>query len=110
MNKVLLDSCVPRRLRQGLGEFQVETAQQAGLAQLPDGELLTAIDGRYDVLVTRDQNLVYQQRIAGRSIAIVVLRTLDQTPGAFDALLPELRVAIGSAVPGTVTLVGGGAS
>ena len=108
MIKVLLDACVPRRLRNGLNEFQVETAQQAGLDQVPDIDLLAAIDGRYDVLVTRDHNLVYQQKIAGRSIAVVVLRTLDQTPAAFDALLPDLRVAIGAAAPGTVALVGSG--
>ena len=71
---------------------------------------LSAIDGGYDVLVTRDRNLVYQQKIAGRSIAVVVLRSIDQSPGAVDALVPELKVAIGAAVPGTVTLVGGGAS
>ena len=106
MTKVLLDACVPRRLRHGLIEFEVETAQQAGLAQLPDGDLLAAIGGRYDVLVTRDRNLVYQQKIAGRSIAIVILHTLDPQPAAFDALLPALKTAIAAAFPSTVTLVG----
>ena len=110
MVKVLLDACVPRRLQNGLNEFHVETAQQAGLDQLPDGDLLAAIDGRYEVLVTRDRNLVYQQKITGRSIAVVVLRTVDQSPAAFDALVPELKVAIGIAAPGTFTLVGGTAS
>jgi predicted nuclease of predicted toxin-antitoxin system len=106
MLKVLLDACVPRRLIRGLAEFDVETAQHAGLDQLPDSALLAAIDGHYDVLVTRDRNLIFQHKIAGRSVAVVVLRSLDQSPAAFDALLPELKIAIGAATPGTVTLVG----
>jgi predicted nuclease of predicted toxin-antitoxin system len=110
MVKVLLDACVPLRLRKRLTEFDVETAQHANLDKLPDGDLLMAIEGRYDVLVTRDRNLTLQQKIAGRSIAVVVLRSLDQSPAAFDALVPELKIAIGTAAPGTVTLVGGGGS
>lgn len=108
MVKVLLDACVPHRVRRGLTEFDVETAQGAGLDQVPDGALLAAIEGTYHVLVTRDRNVTFQQKIAGRSIAVVVLRSLDQSPAAFDALLPELKAAIRAAAPGTVTLVGGG--
>jgi predicted nuclease of predicted toxin-antitoxin system len=110
MVRVLLDACVPHRLRRGLGEFDVETAQQASLDQLSDGALLAAIAGRYDVLVTRDRNLTFQQKIEGRPVAVVVLRSLDQSPAAFDALLPDLKIAISLAAPGTVTLVGGDAS
>jgi predicted nuclease of predicted toxin-antitoxin system len=109
MVKVLLDACVPHRLRQSLNEFDVETAHHAGLDQITDGALLGAIDGTYDVLVTRDRNLTFQQKIAGRSVAVVVLRSLDQSPASFDALLPELRAAIAAPRPGTVTLVEGGA-
>lgn len=107
MVKVLLDACVPNRLRRRLTEFDVETARAVGLDQLPDGALLAAIDGSYDVLVTRDRNLTFQQEIAGRSVAVVVLRSLDQSPADFDALLPELMAAIGAAAPGTVSIVGG---
>lgn len=108
MVKVLLDACVPHRLRQGLNEFDVETAHHAGLDQIADGALLDAIDAIYDVLVTRDRNLTFQQKIAGRSVAVVVLRSLDQSPASFHALLPELKAAIAAARPGTVTLVEGG--
>ena len=107
MVRVLLDACVPHRLRRGLSELDVETAQGANLDRVPDVALLAAIDGTYDVLVTRDRNLSFQQKIAGRSVAVIVLRSLDQSPEAFDALLPELKAAIGAADLGTVTLVGG---
>jgi predicted nuclease of predicted toxin-antitoxin system len=110
MVKVLLDACVPRRLRRGLTDFDVQTAQSAGLDQLPDGALLAAVERNYDVLLTRDRNHIFQQKLTGRSIAVVVLRSLDQSPAAFDALLPKLKAAIATAAPGTVTLVGGGGS
>lgn len=106
MVKVLLDACVPRRLRHGLSEFDIETAHHAGLDQLPDGALLAAVEGRYDVLVTRDRNFSYQQKITGRSIAIIVLRSAEQSPAAFEALLPRLTAAIEAAAPGTLTEVG----
>lgn len=106
MVKVLLDACVPHRLLRGLSELDVETAHHAGLDQISDGALLDAMDGIFDVLVTRDRNLTFQHKLAGRSIAVIVLRSLDQSPAAFDALLPELKAAIRTAVPGTVTLIG----
>lgn len=110
MVNVPLDACVPHRLRRGLTEFDVKTAHRAGLDQLADGALLDAIEGRFDVLVTRDRNLTFQHKIAGRAIAAIALRSFEQSPMAFDALLPELKFAIGAATPGTVTLVGGLAS
>ena len=70
-----------------------------------DGALLDAIEGRYDILVTRDQNLEFQQRVAGRSVAIVVLRTTNQSPEAFKALVPGLKSAICAATPGRVVIV-----
>jgi predicted nuclease of predicted toxin-antitoxin system len=108
MISVLLDACVPRRLRQDLSaDFVVATAQDLELDELKDGPLLDAIDGKFDVLVTRDRNLQHQQRISGRSIAVIVIRTKDQSPTAFAALVPELKVAIEACAAGTVTVVGG---
>ena len=67
MRSVLLDTWVPRRFQKELkSEFTVKTAQDLGLDQLQDGPLLDAIDGIFDVLVTRDRNLQYQQRVSGR--------------------------------------------
>ena len=61
MIKVLLDACVPQWLRKELANVEVETAHFAGLDHLSDSELLAAIEGRFDVLVTLDRNLTYQQ-------------------------------------------------
>jgi hypothetical protein len=67
-----------------------ETAHFAGLDHLTDSALLDAMEGRFDILVTLDRNLTYQQKITGRALAVIVLRAPEQTPEAFRALIPAL--------------------
>ena len=76
--KVLFDHNVPRKLRHSLPEHGVQTADELGWAQLTNGELLSAAEGSdFDLLVTCDKNLSYQQNLTGRRIAIIVLSTND---------------------------------
>jgi len=102
MPAVLLDACVPQWLRTELSDADVTTARYAGLDELSDSELLAAIEGRFDVLVTLDRNLTYQQKVAGRAFGIIVLRVSDQTPESFKALVPGLAEALRDAKPGEV--------
>ena len=55
----------------------VSTAAEAGLGAVTNGYLLKAAEGRFDVLVTTDQNIRYQQNLTGRSVAIVVLMSTN---------------------------------
>jgi predicted nuclease of predicted toxin-antitoxin system len=75
--KVLLDACVPRPLRQFLPDHTVQTAQEMGWGQLKNGALLQAAEPEFDAFLTSDQDLKYQQNIAGRKMAILVLPTND---------------------------------
>ncbi len=106
MRAILLDACVPQWLRNEFGAAAVTTAHYAGLDQLSDTDLLDAIEGRFDVLVTLDRNLSYQQKISGRLIAVVVMRVQAQTPTAFRSLMPSVRRAIDDAKPGEVIVAG----
>lgn len=63
------------------------------------------MEGRYDVLVTLDRNLTYQQKIEGRPMAVIVLRVPDQTPEAFRTLMVQLRAALRSTSSGAVAVV-----
>jgi predicted nuclease of predicted toxin-antitoxin system len=105
MTRVLLDACVPHWLRRHLIGAAVETSHFAGLDNLPDSALLDAIEGRFDVLATLDRNMAYQQMIAERGLAVVVLRVPDQTPEAFRSLIPALNEVIANAAAGTVSIV-----
>jgi len=73
--KILLDHGTPAPLRRALNDHSVVTAYEKGWAGFTNGELLTAAEGAFDVFVTTDQNLRYQQNLAGRQLAILVLPT-----------------------------------
>ncbi len=73
--QILFDQGTPVPLRRWLAAHEVGTAWQHGWAQLSNGDLLTAAEtAGYDLLVTTDQNLSYQQNLSTRRIAILVLK------------------------------------
>ncbi len=73
--KVLFDVNTPHPLRRLLPEHEVTFAQDMGWAELRNGVLIKAAEGRFDVLLTADQNLGYQQNLRGRMLAILVIPT-----------------------------------
>jgi hypothetical protein len=73
VKKVILDENLPQPLRYHLAEFDVVTVQYLGWTGVQNGELISLIDGRFDVFLTADQNLRYQQNLKSRQIAIVEL-------------------------------------
>jgi hypothetical protein len=74
--RVLFDQGTPAPLRRMLAGHEVTTAHERGWSMLKNGDLLTIADTEgFDVLVTTDTNLRYQQNLASRRIAIVVLGT-----------------------------------
>ena len=80
MSRILLDQNVPRGLRNLLTGHDVSTAYQMGWAGLSNGDLLIAAEeSGFEAMVTCDQNIRYQQTIARRKIALVVLSTNNWT-------------------------------
>ena len=74
--RVLFDQGTPVPLRQFLQSHSVSTAYEQGWSSLKNGELLqSAEDNGFEVLVTTDTNLKYQQNLSKRKIAVVVLST-----------------------------------
>ena len=61
--KILLDTCVPRRLRDRLSGHEVRTAPDMGWGDLNNGALLGAMAGQFDALVTVDKRLPEQQHV-----------------------------------------------
>lgn len=95
--RVLFDQGTPVPLKQHLPGHQVETAFERGWARFSNGELLAAAEGRFDALVTTDRNLRYQQSLAGRKLAVLVLPTtswprlrdqIEKISTALDRLKP----------------------
>jgi len=72
--KILFDQGTPVPLRQYLTGHSVTTAYEEGWSNLSNGDLLKfAEDNGYQLLVTTDRNLRYQQNLSDRQIVIVVL-------------------------------------
>ncbi len=99
MMRIVLDEKLPRPMIRffDVGD-QVVTVQELGLAGMLNGELLSRLEGDYDVFVTADKNLRYQQNLKGRSLAIVELPT-NRLP-ILKTIAAEVESAVKSAVPG----------
>lgn len=97
--KVLFDQGTPAPLRRHLIGHAVETTYERGWSRFQNGELISAAEAAgFEVFVTTDKNLRYQQNLVDRAISIVVLRTTSW-PRIQQALLATVR-AVDSAVPG----------
>ena len=73
--RILIDECIDERFRNYLPGHECQTARYAGLAGFENGKLLLAAEtARFDVFITADQGIEYQQNLAARNIAIIFLR------------------------------------
>ena len=73
--KVLLDECIPRKFKRSLPGHECETVPEAGFAGKTNGELISiAEESGFEVLVTVDKGLAHEPNMAGRKIAIIIVR------------------------------------
>jgi hypothetical protein len=77
--KVLLDECIDWRLGRDIISHDVKTARQMGWATVKNGELLTLASQHFDVFVTVDRNLTFQQNLASFLIAVIVPSSKNQS-------------------------------
>lgn len=75
--RILLDECVPWPMHKLLAGHECATAQKCGWGGIQNGELLRRAEGQFELFITADQNLRYQQNLAGFRIAILELSTND---------------------------------
>ena len=104
--RVLLDECLPRRLRGGLPGHVVQTVQELGWAGTKNGALLRrAVAEGFEVFVTVDRNLEYQQHVPGLGLAVVALRAPSNDIADLEPLLPAVLVLLPALTPGQVVRV-----
>lgn len=75
--RILLDECVPWPMRRLLAGHDCTTAQKKGWGGIKNGDLLRLAEGEFDLFITSDQNIRYQQNLSGRTIPILELSTND---------------------------------
>jgi len=89
MIKILLDECLPKKLKYRVEEmdpnFFAKTTPEMGWASLSNGNLLSVAEKEFDVFITSDKNLSFQQSIPSSSIQVVLLNARTNT---YEDLLP----------------------
>jgi predicted nuclease of predicted toxin-antitoxin system len=105
--RILLDECVPVALKRNLISLGHEcpTVREAGFAGKKNGELLTLAERRWDVLLTTDRKIEYQQDMIGRKIGILVLRAKTNRLQDLLPILPTCAQALLTIRPGQVVEV-----
>ena len=108
--RILLDECIPRKLKYSLPDHECRTVPEAGLAGKKNGSLLDLAESAgCEIFVTMDKGLEYEQNLAGRSIAILILRAKSNRLADLLPLVPDLLNTVKLARQGEIHRISGGA-
>ena len=88
---ILIDECLPKKLKRELSGHTVFTVQEKGWSGIENGELLRIAESEFDVWVTADKNIGYQQNLNHFDIAVVVLVAYQNRLDALLPLMPQLQ-------------------
>jgi hypothetical protein len=106
--KIVLDACVPDPFRHEIIGHDVVTLHYLGLSRLEDAALLDAIEGKFDVMITCDRSIPWQNRFAGRTIAIAILCAQSNKLNELVRLIPSLQRELKHIKSGEVVEIGEG--
>ena len=99
--KIIIDECVPSIVKKGLPQRQINTVQEMGWAGIKNGELLKLTDDQFEIFITSDKNLRYQQNPTERKVTIILLPS-NQVP-VIKILLPKIDETIRLVQPSEFT-------
>jgi predicted nuclease of predicted toxin-antitoxin system len=103
--RILLDENLNWRLKRALPGHEVESVQSCGWVSAKNGELLALAAQTFDVFVTMDGNLKFQQNYAKLDLALVTLRARSNRLADTEPLMPKLLDLLPTLLPGTFTVV-----
>jgi predicted nuclease of predicted toxin-antitoxin system len=106
--KILIDEYLPVALKGSLTALghECQTVRQVGFGSKKNGELLTLAESRWNVLLTSDRNIKYQQNMTGRSVSILILFAKSNRMKNMLPLMPECAEALLAIPAGRVVEVG----
>ena len=105
--RILLDECLPKRLKRDLVGHDARTVPEMGWASTRNGDLLVLAEGQFDVFLTVDRNLSFQQDITKFKIAVVVMVAKGNKLSDLQPLVPSVLALLSSAKRGQVARVNG---
>lgn len=104
--RILLDNCVTADLAPHLRGHEVATAVEMGWSMLEDGPMLDPMAGKFDILLTVDKSMRFQQSLTGRPFAVIVLRARTNRVAELARLVPALIKVMNVIEPGEVREIG----
>ncbi len=105
--RVLLDECLPRKLKNDLASHEVATVPEMGWGGTKNGALLSLAQAKFDAFITADQNMQYQQNLRVGTIRIIVLVAPNNRLDTLRSLFPEVLHALETMCDGELVRVGG---
>jgi len=103
--KILLDECIDRRLARELPDLDVRTVPQMGWAGIKNGELMKLAEAEFDVFITVDRNLSYQQNLPQFDVALIVLRAVSNRWSDLSPFAAQIIDCLSTSLAGTVTVL-----
>ena len=103
--KVLLDECLPKKLKRDVEADFVQTVPEAGWASEKNGELLLLAEVDFDVLLTNDQNIEHQQNLKKFNLAFVVLVAPTNDIADLQPLMPAANDALKTIKAGEIEYI-----
>jgi len=97
--KILLDECVPFKLKSLLIGHHVYSVQMMGWDGVKNGDLIKLADSEFDLFVTIDKNLRYQQNLSRTRMSIILISVRDNKVATIIGRVPELLAALNTIVP-----------
>lgn len=93
--KILLDECVTKRLKKHLDTFEVFTVRELNLGGTKNGKLMKfCFENNFDILLTIDKNLMYQQNLEKYPVTIVVINSLTSKIEELVTFLPSFKTQV----------------
>jgi hypothetical protein len=104
--RVLLDEQLPLDLAALLQSHSVDTVAGRGWSGITNGELLRRMQGQYDVLLTMDRGIEFQQNLADVSLGVLLIRSVSNRLADLQPLVPAILDALSTLQPGELRRVG----
>jgi hypothetical protein len=106
--RILIDECIDERFRNSLPGHDCQTARYAGFAGLKNGDLLDAAEkAKFDVFLTADQGIEYQQNLTARKLAIIIFHAKSNRLKDLLPLVPACLAHMKSIQPGQMVTIEG---
>ncbi len=103
--KILIDECIDRRLARDLIDYEVKTVPQMGWAGIKNGKLLAKASSEFDVFLTVDQNLPFQQNLSQFDIAVVVIQSKSNRLVDLKGFIPKILIMLPNLIKGEATVI-----